>query len=482
MTEDLERLLEAAQGQPPSNEFRERLRAQFLAAADGAVEDVVDVRDDEVTIDFELPSFERGDPATRRPRSSRRLQLLAGVAAAVLPLLGIWALSLDTDDPEDLGTSVVPASTVEAPEQRATPLAVSNMYLDTGTYRVDTLGTAFTFDVDEIAGVRENENGVVSIADLTSGNADDDHTITFWRTPLLPDPASLTTAIDPTTGWPATDVGGWLDALGEAVEKSDLVDTTLGGAEATSVEFEILCRRTSCAADDLSANGSVPVFTPGSRYRMFVVDQGAEDPIVVIVAIDDADDSWPSKADALLSSLEFDTTEPNPVRSVDGGAVELDAFGGITVEVGAGAVVVEPYDGLARLVPVDLEGDVEFLTRPLDTEGAEVTSIARLLQLLDDEAVVLTDVAAPDIDGVEGRAFVVDSGAFPNVVLKLREADLVRGESGWESPRIGHLWVFEHPDRGLLIVSSEAFEGASAVEPLRRWTEELLRSLEFRES
>jgi hypothetical protein len=486
MTEDLERLMQAAQGQPPTDEFRARLRTRFLAAADGRTAPATDDANGEVLdltnaeVDFELRSPEAGEVTTLRHRRSRRLQLLAVAAAVVIPLLGVWVVSLDSDDSEELVTSVGPTATVEPPDARALPLTTSNMVLDAGTYRVDTLGTAFTFDVDETAAVDVNENGVVSISDDYASRNPAVGTITFWRTPLLPDPAS--TPLDPTTGWPASDVEGWVGVLGEAVSASEPLETTLGDAEAISVALEFPCRETSCTADDATAKWAAPVFTSGSRYEMFVVDQGREDPIVVIVGMDRDDEAWQSTADALLSSLEFEPTEPNPVRIGAAGTVDLDAFGGISIEIDDGATVAEPYDGFARLIPPDLEGDVEFITRPLDTDGVEVTSVARLLQLLDDEAVVRTEVDGLDIDGVDGQTFEVNSGGTPNVVLKLREADLTRSEFGWESPHLGHLWMYEHPDRGLLIVSSEAFGDQSAAAPLRRWTEELLRTLEFGES
>jgi hypothetical protein len=41
--------------------------------------------------------------------------------------------------------------------------------------------------------------------------------------------------------------------------------------------------------------------------------------------------------------------------------------------------------------------------------------------------------------------------------------------------------VIEHPDRGLLIVSAEVLPGSDQAEPLRSWTEGLLRSLDFRD-
>ncbi len=496
MTDDLERRLQAIEGQPPSDEFRERLRARIVAETEGR--DAA-ARADGVAVADEAPHTDAGElggdvepmPYTESwpsggARSGRTAVRLIASAAAALAAIGIWA-ALALDGESGLVTVNPPTTgAIGAPDEEAAvgqPITGSTFF-EFGTFRIDTLGTAFTFKIEETVGALRNDNGVVSITALTTENADD-RTITFYRTGLLPDPAAPTARLDPTSGWPATDLGGWLDVVGDSVTATDPTDTLLGGLDAVSVELEFPCqeeRRAECRAGKPQADPDLPMFTPGSRYRLWVVDQGAEDPIVVIVAIDDDDETeWFDRADAILSSLEFASIEPNPVRRAPAGPTDLAVFDRIRVELPDEIAVVEPHDGFARLLLPSLGGDVEFLTRPLDTDGAEVASTEQVLQLLRAEAVVVTELDAVDLGGFVAQVFEIDSGNFPNVVLKTRAEDLARDEFGWESPHTGHLWIVEHGDRGLLIVSTEALRPDSDPEALRAWTESLVASLEFRD-
>ena len=515
MTDDLEDLIKATEGQGPSAEFVARLRSEIVTETEISRADtnysgtrtvaplhdsnVADVRDpdDEITVMFDL-EIDRGDQGAENRRAvwQRRLQMVgAAAAAAAIIFLGVWGLTSGDDDRDsELDTVDTPESPDSSldPESAGVPLTAGNTFFDAGTFRIDTLGTGFTLTVEETRGLLVNENDIVLITDLTSRNADD-RTITFRRMSLLPDPAAPTADFDRSTGWPANDLVGWLELLGDDVNANSATDTTLGGRDATFVELEFPCTGVNCAANLPRETPDLPMFTPGSRYRLWVVDQGQEDPIVVVVAIDDDEAGWFDEADGILATLEFGPVERNPLRRIPAGQVELDTFDGISLELSEETVVVEPFEHSARIfvpgIGVDgpqqpglgWGGDVEFLTRPLDTDGVEVTTTERLLELLADEAVELSELDAFDIGGFDARTFDIDSGGNPNVVLKVRAADLVRAEFGWESPRTGHVWVVEHPERGLLLVSAEDWVGPGDFESLRPWTEELLGTLEFRE-
>jgi len=299
---------------------------------------------------------------------------------------------------------------------------------------------------------------------------------------------------DASTAWPASDLAGWIELVADDVTATTPTNSSLGGLDAMLVELDFPCDSANCTANLPINTPELPMFTPGSRYRMWVVEQSQEDPIVVMVAIDDEEETeWFDVADGILATLEFGAVEPNPVRRVPAGSIDLDVFGGISLELREEAVVVEPFDGFARIFPPGIGtdglqrpglgwgGDVEFLTRPLDTEGVEVTTTKRLVKLLEDEAAVVTELESLDVGGFEARMFDIDSGGIPNIVLKVRPDDLVRSEFGWESPRTGNLWVVEHPDRGLLLVSTETWYGPGPYAELRPWAEALLASLGFRE-
>lgn len=489
MTDHLERLIQSSGGQGPSEEFVARLRAKIVAATESPAVTTITV--DRPDTDF-IPSL-ADEPRTRdeigellvlepapAEQNPRRWFPLVGVAAAVAAVLFIGVLALSSvDDGDDRQLDVVDEP--ETPAGEVTQLTAADVFFDTGTFRIDTLGTAFTFEIGGTTGLLVNENGVVSITELTNRNADD-RTLTFRRTSLLPDPAAPTAVVDPASAWPANDLAGWIDALDDRVIASEPTITTLGGLDATFVEIEFACDGLNCTAGDLSTDPDHPYFTSGSQYRLWVVDQDEQDPIVVIVAIDDdGDTAFFDRADALLSSLKFESIKPNPVTRPPAGPSELTVFGGISLELPQEVVVIEPYVGFARLMPPGIAGDVEFLTRPLDVDGAGVMTSQQLVELFEDESIVLTEFVTPDIGGIDARAFEVVSGSNPNVVLKARDADLVRPEFGWEPPHRGQLWVIEHPERGLLIVSAASFS-SETIDELRTWTQALLRSLEFREA
>ena len=515
MPDDLTRLIDSIEGEGPSREFVETLRERIVAETQDRAADLggssgtivrtphdpgaapIEGPDDEIVVVFDRESAPLARRRDRRFGEHRHRFLAAAAAAAIVAIGGIWALTADDDgDRDQLDTVDIPTTT-RAPDGAVgigDPLTAGNTFFDAGTFRIDTLGTEFTFSVDETRGLLLNENDIVLITHLTSRNADD-RTISLRRTTMLPDPTAPTGDFDRSTAWPATDLAGWLERLTTEVTASAPASTTLGGRAADFVELEFPCNGGVCAANLPVDTPELPMFTPGSHYRLWVVDQGQEDPIVVVVAIDDEDErEWFDEADDILATLAFGEIAPNPVRRVAAGALELDVFAGISLEPPDEVVVVEPFEGFARIFPPGVgvrdqqlpglgwRGDVEFLTRPLDTSGVEVTTIERLVTLLEDEAAAVTELDPVDIGGVEARTFDVDSGGIPNVVLKVRADDLVRSEFGWESPRIGSLWAIEHPDRGLLLVSAENRQGAFEIEPLRQWTDSLLRTLRFEEA
>ncbi len=469
MSDDLGRLMQATEGEGPSPEFRARLRAQIVAETGETAPDVAN----DVVVVLDLTSND--DPTATR-RAKPRFGLLVACAAAVLAIAGVWVSLTNDDDPSPVDV------TTEMPQDDgvpAEPITADNTVFEDGRYRIDTLGTPFTFTGERQVGTLVNDDGVVSITSLTSANADD-ATITFRRTDLLPDPATPTARVESATAWPATDIAGWLDRVGDELSATVPVETTLGGLPATTVQLDFVCDGGPCRAGDLQNDPGLPMFTPGSTYRLWVVDQGAEDPIVITIAADrDTDPTWFDTAETLLASLEFEAIEPNPVQRGTSGPVEIDAFDGLRLTVPSEATVVQPYPGFARIAPQDVSGDVEFLTRPLDVDGVEITSIERTLELLEDEAVAITELDPTDVGGRPARVFRVDSGPFPNVVAKTRPEDLARGEFGWESPQFGHLWLVETADRGLLVVSAETMNGPDAVEPLFVWAQDLLASLEL---
>lgn len=505
MIDDLARLLNSTDGQPPSAEFVARLRAEIVAETEGAsrgdgwtearspetvgssvLKGSLDWDEDTEVFDLDVLPIEGSRRGVERGPNRRRKRSLALAVASGVILMGGWAVYANfAEKVPTFVDSVDNHEEDETPVETADvdPLAVTapNTVLEAGAYWIDTLGTPFTLSVGEATGLWANNDGIVSFATLMSDNADD-RTITLRRTALLPDPELPTGRVVGTDGWPATDLRGWLNRASDQVTATEPTDTRLGGLDALFVELEFSCGNEDCVAGNFFLDPRLPMFTPGSRYQMWVLDQGQEDPIVVTVSIDDDNErAWFDQAELLLSTIDFKPTEANPVRQVGAGSVELDVFGGVVLEMPEEVVLVEPFEGLARVLPGSVDGRVEFLTRPADVDGIEVTTVDELLRLLADQAIDVAEKAPLTVDGFEARAFEVTAGEFARVVLKSRVEDFDRPESGWRAPRAGHLWIIEHPDRGLLIVSAEG-SGPGDAETSGAWTESVIERLDFSEA
>ena len=482
MNDNLEPLVNATGGEGPSPEFVARLRAAIVEETAPPAPPIIGasdapMADDDTTVIELLPEVDHGEP--RGP--SRRMQLVLAAAAAVLvAVVGIWLYSTDDSD----------VDTVDTPEElesgaAPTPLAGGNTFIEAGDYRLDTLGTPIEFRVDQLTGLLLNGDGVVVMTDITS-NDRDDRSLTMRRVSTLPDPADPTAGMNQIDGWPASDFDGWLDVVAEdgSVEVGQPTATSLGGRDATRVRIEVDelgCRATRACPGTSSMEilWTGPLLRPGSAYEIWMVDQGAADPLAIVIAIDSEDDrAWVTRMESLLATLEFGEPQPGPIRRVVG-ETELAVFGGARFEVAEESLLIDPLDGFARLVPFTVAGVVEFLTAPLALDGAPYESPDELLEAMAEDLVQVVEIEPTTIAGREARVFEVATGPFPRIVALQRIEDLAREESGWKPPQSGHLWMIDDPDLGLLVVASMPFESADDAPAIRSWAEGVLRTMEF---
>lgn len=499
MNDDLTHVVSSAQGEGPSEEFRARLRQELVARAAGSEEQghraqgvlVLDDarprpdREDDDRAD--IPLIRLDDELTRRGESERRWPRALGAAAALIvaAAVGLWVLTQTGEsdlDTVDIPTTTVPGDT-QTRELSGELIAAGNTSIAGGTFLVDTLGTEVQFSADDLQQIFDNQNGHFSFAPFASSTTDD-RRLSFRRVPFLPEPSTPMEPMSFAGGWPATDLEGWLAALDDTVVATEASAVELGGADAMFVELSFGCESGAiCLPSVIRSERFPPLFNAGSSYQLWVVEQGEEDPIVVTAAIDqNGNRQWFEQAETILNTIEFGAVAPNPVRSEQAGSVELAVFDGIRFDLNDDVLIVEPYSGFARVL-ASPTGDIEMLTRPLDTTGVAVTSTDQVIGLLLNEAVVVEELLPVVAGGVPGRVFSIESGATPDIVLKTRSAELVRSEYGWEPPCCGHLWIFEHPERGLLIISAQrGSEFSDGRELPRSWVESMLRSLEFANS
>ncbi len=444
---------------------------------------------------------------TAEHATKKRSWLLLTIAALIAVVVGFIALRDDSGGgeiesaanagqatPAEASTSTT--TVIETPEpavfQADAPLVVNGFSpLDRGALRFDALGTPFSLTFDEDYWVQQNSSGSVAVTHPESIGPDD-RDIVFQRLSDLSDPmqpdfglADLYAVWPADVGdlWPAADFAGWLDNLTDEIVVSDRQETMLGGMAATRVDLEL--GETDCAVGGwacmlfgTSHLENTKMLIPGSTYRVWFIDQGAEDPLAVIVGINrDSDGDWFATAEELLTSLAFGDIQPNAVIAASPGAIELPYLGGISVELSEEMLVLQNFDGIGRIGPEGWPGDTEFLLNPLDSDGNAINEPDDLITILADAGAVVTELEPTVIDGIETWVFdVASAGSFPQPVLRLADAN----EKGWRPARRGQVWLLDHPDRGLLMVHVEAWGNVDVFFPetLARM-EPIVESIEF---
>ncbi len=435
--------------------------------------------------------------------ANKRLMLVSAAVATIAVIVGIIALR-SSGDSESATAAVVesttttastatstlaeaPATTDAAPVEPATFTADATLLrqefspVEPGTYRVDTLGTPFSFTTSEGRFVQPN-SAAVFVLSHSANNGPGDRDIVSMRLSALWNPAQPSMHPDEFDGgWPADDFDGWIDNLSDGVTASNREATTLGGLDAVRVDLE--ADRASCSPDPefcaiLGTNhlNSIKVLQAGVKYRVWVVDQDGEDPLAIVVGIlNESSLDWFDTADEILATLAFGDVGPNPISSTPAGTAELPLLGGMRVELLAETVVVQGFPSFG-FIPLDDEpADTEFVTNPRDLDGNALETADDLVGVLIDGGTNVTEVDSTLVGGIEARVFEVSgSGRAP---LLFRNAEDARG---WFAPPLGQLWLLEHPERGLLMINAESFDGDETVlQQVVEYAEQILGSLEF---
>lgn len=496
MNEDLEAMFPNVAGEPPNDDFRAQLRRAVIAEANvrtsvasgrSSIEpkhssaNDPDHHDDAVFLESYAAETKSGYEAQSGlgVAAAASLLLLVGVAVALIML---------SNGPAQVATANAPGTTIDSEPETSDQtessrfaqtelLTIETGFFGPGTFAIDTLGTEFSFEVNTISGTLRNSDGIVFINDVSS-RAGNDRTVMLRRISGLPNPGSLTAPPSSAPLWQATDLELWIANLDRGILATEPEVATVGGFDATVFELSIPCTiDTECDSASLPNDPNPPLFISGSRYLVWLVDQGEQDPLVITAAIPaDTRSDWFPVARRIVDSIEIGTVAPNPVQELNAGPTTLAALGGLSLELDRSARINDVHPTLHRLIVDDL-GLVEFVGRPLDASGTEVQSTERLLELLEDEAVQITSIGTVDVDGFEAQLFGLEGGLA--IALNTRSADLARTDAGWVPPPSGHLWVIEHPERGLLLVASRPFDGNQDNTPLFNFTTALLSSVEF---
>lgn len=351
---------------------------------------------------------------------------------------------------------------------------------DPGTYRTGALGTPMSFTTTEVLNTQPNGGGMFVISDVSS-RAPDDRDIVFMRAANLSNPVAPNEPIESEPLWPADDFLGWLENLPEGVITTDPVETSVNGLPAIRVDLSI--------ADDMTC-GWVPGFcvgfaenngeqikalNKGASYRAWMVDQGDEDPLLIVAGIARDDQApWFERADAVLDTVAFGEVTTNPVQALAPGSTRLDALGGIEVTLpenlgdltNGRSRLTRMWNGrgFAAMDITERPGTLYFADRPHDMDGNPLASSDEVVTQLTAGGAELTELEATTVDGVDTRVFDVTT-ADPSVLLRFSPLDVVGPMFGWDSPAAGRLWVFDHPDRGVMMFSTHAFADVDTMLP-----------------
>ncbi len=319
MADDLELLLRSTEGEAPSSEFVASLRERVVAEAQS--------RPTVGSIESE------GDPQVESVVRRPRWFLLAAAAAVVALIAGAVLLQLvddgveqveTVDEPDEnssLSTTTVTTTVIE-PNQPATFIAdaelltLHNTKLPPGTYRVDAFGVPFSFTNDRLRPMRRNVTSHFIVADPSSSCCGD-RDIFFMRISDFSHPSRPGDPFLLGDAWPKDDFEGWLDNVSDEVVVTNRRETTLGGLQALSADLavnESIFGETDCwnqsescvtvATDRLVVN--VDIYF-GQTKRMWVIDQGEDDPIAVVASVERRNDTdWLDTAEAFLATLAFE--------------------------------------------------------------------------------------------------------------------------------------------------------------------------------
>ena len=66
------------------------------------------------------------------------------------------------------------------------------------------------------------------------------------------------------------------------------------------------------------------------------------------------------------------------------------------------------------------------------------------------------------------------------IMLRFSPLDVKEEFLGWDAPAAGRIWLMDHPDRGLMMISAHAFENVDTMLPrVIELTEAVVDSLTF---
>jgi basic membrane lipoprotein Med (substrate-binding protein (PBP1-ABC) superfamily)/DNA-binding SARP family transcriptional activator len=201
-----------------------------------------------------------------------------------------------------------------------------------GPYDLSALGTPLTVSLGENWVVRDNVPGFTVFTN-TGEEGSTGTAVAIVRPTVFGDPIRPAAGIGVMELWPADEMtldrfDEWLGLLPEGIVVGTPSRADIGGREAVAFEVEIAddfeCGREGFCAGFL-INTIAPdgitgwTFERGLRQRVWVVDGGGHQPLVIIASTSDDDTDFQATADDLLATLIIGDPQPHPVDPLDWG-------------------------------------------------------------------------------------------------------------------------------------------------------------------
>ena len=440
--------------------------------------------------------------------------LLVGVACTANPAADVdeseasqTSSTEAVEDPVTVTTTTTVAVTLALPESDsefepgAPLLEASSQPLEANTYRVDTLGTAFSITIPDDWWVQENRAGVTMFTHPESSQSRGDRDVVFVR------PTQTAYPLDPSRG--VTDMGRtfeierWLDDLVDGLIVSGPSGTRLGGEDAiyfdVRISPEVGCVPSPdfCVIFAMSRGIDGVVFRKGIDYRVWWVDGGEFEPVAVVVGAGLQGEEFFEEANVILDTLAFGEWAPHPVppgadlwelgfpSTVLTGTVKIPLAGGIQFEIQRPRYIFQ-NPGLANFDLSEHNGDLMMFTAAEAASGDPIETSEDVVAAVEGrDGVVLEQIDSTEIAGFDATVFDLTNGPE-----KTRDGDfggqpLVSfrednpGAGFWHAPPLGRIWVIES-DRGVVMIVAESFgRNVEDLDAIIDIAEPIIESLEF---
>ncbi len=235
-----------------------------------------------------------------------------------------------------------------------------------GVYTTDLIGTPVTFDLDRDWEVQSTSPGVFVMKDPERSSSEVEVVLVMRVDSFAgPDEADALPGNPSYTGDP-NDIDAWVDATGGGVivEASDNRTISNASAEVRDLKLDEsgsgglteICGPgpdERCFFVAATRTETVPFFIvrTGEYYRMWLIDQGDEEPILVSAHAEADDPGWlDDRAEALVAGLTLGDPAPHPVAPIEGNAWEA----GQLSTVPAGEATFPAMGGVSMTLPEEL--------------------------------------------------------------------------------------------------------------------------------